>query len=198
MTTEEFKSNTDFVLGHKLKVKSPDYINNLSKGNFLYEYYKQEALDYSGKELVTSPEDVRSDRLTLYTGNRYETEIFLLSCLEFTNDNRKPSADCYKLVERLTNSGLNFFISTCGEMHGRSNYTKLTADVVHAILDKDGNSAITIPNCGEACDTLALSVVEELWNKGTVDASIDTGMSFIRREYRLYTDDEVKKKSFKY
>ena len=194
MTKKEFLDNKEFVVGHKMKIKTLKQIEAL---NLPDNYQKQKAIDNAGKTFISFEIFRYGNEIQFYGENDRDISIEI-QFLNFTKDKRQPNKEAIKICKDLIKSKKIFFMGTCGEMHGESETSNLTKETVYPVLDRFGNTLIHIPNCGMVGDVLSIDICRQLLNKNYYDASFNTGMSYIKRELFLYTKEESEKKSFVY
>lgn len=205
MELQELKnrmSSGSFIVGHKIRVKTREEIDEVDKDEELkykkFDYYFYEK--YVGKEFISSIFEY--NRLKFYQDPnqdwRFRDTCIDLKYLDFTNDNRQPSEESIALAKECVLLNKYIFMSTRGECHGDSKSALMTSENVYPVLDIDGNSVIRFPVSGYGHGCLTLDIVKSLINNDKIDQGINTGMSYIARDLVFYTEDEVKKKSFKY
>lgn len=197
MTKEDFLNNRNFIIGHKVKVKSFEEIEKII--DTLKYVRLQHIREFCNREFIVSK--LNNDGFEFYRepNENWWTISLPFECFDFTNDNRKPIRDGYELTQKLIDSKLFFFMGTAGEIHGSSVFKSLTSENVFPILNKNGETEIHIGDCcGQVNNALELKIIRTLLDKKMYDASFSTSGSFIRREYHLLNEEQVKRKSFSY
>lgn len=215
MTKQEL-IDENFIIGHKVRIMSEEEMleleqktileieqKNISedKKNYLkrnFEDDKKHAKKYAGEIVITDSFEFGNLYFYREPEKNWRTDYVSIKFFKLIGDNRRPSKEAYEVVEKLLNTGLHIFCATYGEVHGSSENSKLTKENTFPALDKNGDSCIHIPNCGNANNLLELNIAKKLLEDKKCDVSFSTGGSFIRRELHLYAEEELKGKTVRY
>ena len=128
MTKEYFLNNRNFIIGHKVKVKSFEEIEKIIDS--LKYVTLNHIREFCNKEFIVSK--LNNDGFEFYKepNENWWTISLPFECFDFTNDNRKPIRDGYELTQKLIDSKLFFFMGNAGEIHGSSVFKSLTSENV--------------------------------------------------------------------